>query len=477
MIAVQEFSGKAVGVFGLARSGLSAARALQAGGAKLFAWDDNEAARQSAAKEKIPVEPRDRWPWQQIKTLVLSPGIPLTHPEPHPVVRQAKKAGTEVIGDVELFARAVRAGRQANGAARIIAVTGTNGKSTTTALIGHILQAAGLDAQVGGNIGKPVLDLGAPTAKTVYVLELSSYQIELSPGLAPDVAVLTNLSPDHLDRHGSMANYAAVKESMLKRAAPDGHIAVGVDDDYSAAIYTKLVASRMADAVAISIGKVLGRGVFVIDGKLYDAWDQPSVQIGDLKTAAHLPGGHNWQNAALAYAAARRLIRDPRTIFSSIVRFPGLAHRIEDVGRIGKIRFVNDSKATNADAAARALACFSDIFWIAGGRAKEGGIADLAPYFPRLRKAYLIGEAAESFGKTLAGNVAAVQSGTLERAVKAAFDDARASKAEEPVVLLSPACASFDQFRDFEHRGDVFRDFVRALIAAQAMPARAGVTS
>ena len=477
MIAVREFSGKAVGVFGLARSGLSVARALEKGGARLFAWDDNETARQAAAKEKIALEPKDRWPWQQIKTLVLSPGIPLTHPEPHPVVRQARNAGAEVIGDLELFARAVRAGREANGAARIIAVTGTNGKSTTTALIGHILQGSGLDAQVGGNIGKPVLELGTPTAKTVYVLEVSSYQIELSPGLTPHVAILTNLSPDHLDRHGSMANYAAVKESLLKRAAPDGHVAVGVDDDHSAAIYTKLVANRMADAVAISIGKVLGRGVFVVDGKLYDAWDQPSAQIGDLKTAAHLPGSHNWQNAALAYAAARRLIRDPRAIFSSILRFPGLAHRIEDVGRIDKVRFVNDSKATNADAAARALACFPDIFWIAGGRAKDGGIADLAPYFPRLRKAYLIGEAAESFGKTLAGKVAAVQSGTLDRALKAAFDDARASKAEEPVVLLSPACASFDQFRDFEHRGDVFRDLVRVLMAAQGKPAGAGAAS
>jgi UDP-N-acetylmuramoylalanine--D-glutamate ligase len=477
MIAVEEFSGKAVGVFGLARSGLSAARALQAGGAQLFAWDDSETARKTAAKANIPLEPKERWPWHQIKTLVLSPGIPLTHPEPHVVVRQAQNAGAEVIGDVELFARALRPEPDTNGAARIIAVTGTNGKSTTTALIGHILQTSGFDAQVGGNIGKPVLDLGAPTAKTVYVLEVSSYQVELSPGLAPHVAVLTNLSPDHIDRHGSMENYAAVKESLLKRAKPEGHIAVGVDDDHSAAIYTKLVASRMTDAVAVSIGKVLGRGVFVIDGKLYDAWDQASVQVGDLKTAAHLPGSHNWQNAALAYAAVRRLIRDPRVIFSAILRFPGLAHRIEDVGRIGKVRFVNDSKATNADAAARALACFPDVFWIAGGRAKEGGIAELAPYFPRMRKAYLIGEAAQSFGKTLASKVDVVQPGTLEQAVNAAFSDARASRAEEPVVLLSPACASFDQFRDFEHRGDVFRNLVRSLIAAQTMSAPTGAAS
>jgi UDP-N-acetylmuramoylalanine--D-glutamate ligase len=289
--------------------------------------------------------------------------------------------------------------------------------------------------------------------------------------------VLTNVSPDHLDRHGSMANYASITESLLLRAASDGHVAVGVDDEHSAAIYTKLVSNRMADAVAISIRKVLGRGVFVIDGKLYDAWDQPSVQIGDLKGAANLPGSHNWQNAALAYAAVRRLIRDPRAIFSSILRFPGLAHRIEDVGRIGTVRFINDSKATNADAAARALACFKDIFWIAGGRAKEGGIAELAPYFPRLRSAYLIGEAAESFSKTLAGKVPVVNAGTLDRALNAAYDDARASKMEEPVILLSPACASFDQFRDFEHRGDVFKEQVRALMSSQPKPARAGARS
>ena len=476
MIAVREFSGKSVGIFGLARSGLSAARALKAGGAKIFAWDDTDTARQSAAKEKIALEPFTSWPWNEIKTVLLSPGVLLTHPEPHPVVRQAKSSGAEVIGDVELFARAVRNRRGEKGAAKLIAITGTNGKSTTTALIGHVLQAAGFDAQVGGNIGKPVLDLAAPTAKTVYVLELSSYQIELSPGLAPDVAVLTNLSPDHLDRHGSMANYAAVKEGLLLRAPPDGHVAVGIDDEHSAAIYSKLVSNRTADAVAISVGKVLGRGVFVIDGKLYDAWDQPSVQIGDLKTAAHLPGGHNWQNAALAYAAVRRLIRDPRGIFASIARFPGLAHRIEEAGRVGKIRFINDSKATNADAAARALACFADIFWIAGGKAKDGGIESLAPYFPRLRKAYLIGEAAESFGKTLAGKVPVVQSGTLDRALTAAYDEARTSTAADPVVLLSPACASFDQFKDFEHRGDVFKEQVRALIA-RTKPVRAGAAT
>jgi UDP-N-acetylmuramoylalanine--D-glutamate ligase len=469
MIDVTCFKGKTVGVFGLARSGLSAIHALKAGGASVFAWDDKQSARAMAAGEGARPEPWELWPWSDIAALIFSPGVPLTHPEPHAIVRRAHEAGTEVIGDVELFARSIRPLAGSKGAAPIIAVTGTNGKSTTTALIGHILQSCGFDAQVGGNIGRPALDLGAPEVKTVYVLEVSSYQIDLSPGLISDVAVLTNLSPDHIDRHGSMAGYAAVKEKLLLQAAPDGYVAVGVDDPDSTVIYTKLAAARGADAVPVSVGKVLGRGVFVIDGKLYDSWDQPAAEIGDLTAAAHLPGTHNWQNAALAYVSLRRLVRDPRAIVAAITRFPGLAHRIEDVGRIGKVRFINDSKATNADAAARALACYPDIFWIAGGKPKEGGIADLAPYFPRLRKAYLIGEAAPAFGRALAGRVATMQAGTLETALRAAYEDARNSDAAEPVVLLSPACASFDQFRDFEHRGDVFREMVKNMIDSQTI--------
>jgi len=246
--------------------------------------------------------------------------------------------------------------------------------------------------------------------------------------------------------------------------ASDGHIAVGVDDPDSAVVYTKLAASRGNKAVPVSVGKVLGRGIFVLDGKLYDAWDQPAALVGDLNLATHLPGEHNWQNAGLAYAAVKKLARDPHRVFAAITRFPGLAHRIEDVGRIGKVRFINDSKATNADAAARALAVYSDIFWIAGGKAKEGGIADLAPFFPKMRRAYLIGEAADAFGKTLAGKVDAVQSGTLGHALEQAFEDEKSSAAREPVVLLSPACASFDQFRDFEQRGDIFRDMVRTMM-------------
>ena len=472
MIQVESFRGQTVGVFGMARSGLSAIQALRAGGANVFAWDDAETARVIAVQKGAMVGPWERWPWADLKALILSPGVPLTHPKPHAIVTCAAEAHVEIIGDMELFARAIRPDRDVAGLAPVIAITGTNGKSTTTALIGHILQASGFDAQVGGNIGKPVLELTPPGPKTVFVLEVSSYQIDLSPGLIADVALLTNLSPDHIDRHGSMAEYAAVKEKLLTQAAKDGFVAVGVDDQESSTIYTKLAVARGSGAVAVSIGKVLGRGIFVIDGKLYDAWDQPAAAIGDLKLAPRLPGAHNWQNGALAYAAVKRLVRDPRSVMSAIMRFPGLAHRIEDVGRIGKVRFINDSKATNADAASRALACYSDIFWIAGGKPKEGGIVELAPYFAKMRKAYLIGEAAQSFGKTLQGAVDTEQSGTLEKALQAAFDDARTSNAAQPVVLLSPACASFDQFRDFEQRGDMFRDMVKSLIDQQTTTAR-----
>ena len=477
MIKVDCFRGQTVGVFGLARSGLSAIDALRAGGANVFAWDDAETARLTAVQKGAMAGPWERWPWADLKAVILSPGIPLTHPQPHAIVDCAVEAHVEIIGDIELFARSIRPDRNAVGLAPVIVITGTNGKSTTTALIGHILQVCGLDAQVGGNIGKPALELAAPGAKTVYVLEVSSYQIDLSPGLIADVAVLTNLSPDHIDRHGSMAEYAAVKEKLLTQAAPGGYIAVGVDDPDSSAIYSKLAAARGNDAVAVSVGKVLGRGIFVIDGKVYDAWDQPVVGIGDFKQAPHLPGVHNWQNAALAYAAVKRTVRDPRSVMTAITRFPGLAHRMEDIGRIGKVRFINDSKATNADAAARALACYSEIFWIAGGKPKQGGIAELAPYFPKIRRAYLIGEAAHAFGQTLEGAVDTVQSGTLANALKAALADAQASDAGEPVVLLSPACASFDQFRDFEERGDVFREMVKSLIDSHAPDARKEVAS
>jgi UDP-N-acetylmuramoylalanine--D-glutamate ligase len=304
--------------------------------------------------------------------------------------------------------------------------------------------------------------LNSPAPRTAYVLEVSSYQIELSPGLSPDIAVLTNISPDHLDRHGSMENYVAVKARLLEQTSKTGVVCIGVDDASSAAIQSRFAAQDGPEAIPISVGKVLGRGVFVIDGILYDAQASNAARIMDLRNAVHLPGAHNWQNAALAYAATRGLVPNRQAIADAIASFPGLPHRIEDAGRIGKVRFINDSKATNAEAAERALRCFGDIFWIAGGRAKEGGIESLRPLFPRIRRAYLIGEAAEEFARTL-NDVPHEICGTMAKAVAVAAHDAQSSNAVAPVVLLSPACASFDQFRDYEQRGDAFRALVKDL--------------
>ena len=460
MIVSHAFAGKKVAVFGLARTGLSAIASLTAGGAEVIAWDDNSAARDLGGQAGAEILPWREWAWTGIAALVLSPGVPLTHPKPHEVVSHASRAGVPVIGDVELFAREIRPDAAKKGRAPVIAITGTNGKSTTTALIGHILAANGFDAQVGGNIGKAVLDLNPPTARTIYVIEMSTFQIDLAPGLAPDIGILSNLSPDYIDRHGSMAQYAAIKGRLMKAVPQSGQTAIGVDDEYSSAIFTSLAGTN---AMPVSVGKVLGRGIFAVDGVLYDAQAGAAAKVMALDDAPNLPGAHNWQNAALAYAATRPFVKEPRAIAEAIASFPGLAHRMEAVGAIGKTRFVNDSKATNADAAAKALAVYPDIFWIAGGKAKDGGIECLAPFFDRIRRAYLIGDAAPAFARTLDGKAPYVMAGTLARAVELAAADAQTSAAPAPVVLLSPACASYDQFKDFEQRGDVFRAAVAKL--------------
>lgn len=466
MIVVPHFKGKAVAVFGLARSGISAARSLIAGGAEVVGWDDKADAREAAQRAGITVSDLAGVDWRGIAALILSPGVPLTHPKPHPFVVSAQEARTEVIGDVELFFRAVRPADAEGTHPKIVCITGTNGKSTTTALIGHLLSKLGYDAEVGGNIGKPILELAPPSPRRAYVIEMSSYQIDLTPSVRPDVAVLINITPDHLDRHGTMEHYAAVKANIFRHQGRGDHAIVGVDDSYSSEICTKLSARGGVAVTPVSIGKVLGRGIFVLEGKLYDSTGTTSREVRDLRSLQRMPGEHNWQNAAIAYAAVRPLVVDPSEVASAITSFPGLAHRIELVGQVGPVRFVNDSKATNADAAARALACYDNIYWIAGGKAKAGGIESLASYFPRIKRAYLIGDAMDAFAATLEAQVSFVRSGTLEAAMRSAAKDA-AADGGEPVVLLSPACASFDQFRDFEHRGFEFKRVFK-LIADEA---------
>ncbi len=463
MIPVTTFAGKKVAVFGLGGSGLASASALLAGGADVIACDDDAASAAKASAAGIPTADLRHADWSKIASLVLAPGVPLTHPAPHWVVALAQKASVGVIGDIELFCRERR--RHAPDAP-FVAITGTNGKSTTTALIAHLAASAGMDAQLGGNIGTAILSLAPPRANIqpsrVHVIECSSYQIDLAPSLDPSIGILINLSEDHLDRHGTMANYAAVKERLVAGVPKVGTAVVGVDDDWCQKIAVRLAQSGQR-VVRISVRRKLTNGLFVEEGRIIRATGTGVSQIAELGGIGSLRGLHNAQNAACATAAALALGIAPAAIQAGLRSFPGLAHRMEQVGRRGAVLFVNDSKATNADSAAQALACFNDIFWIAGGKPKTGGIESLRTFFPRIRKAYLIGEAADEFAATLGSAVPHEIDGTLDKALSAAARDAEPSGAGEPVVLLSPACASFDQYRNFEVRGDAFRDLVRAL--------------
>ncbi len=463
MIPITTFAGKKVAVFGLGSSGLISASALLAGGADVIAFDDESASIAKARAGGIPITDLRQADWSKIAALVLAPGVPLTHPAPHWVVQLAKKANVAVIGDVELFCRERRHDAPR---APFVAITGTNGKSTTTALIAHLTASAGIDTQLGGNIGTAILSLAPPQAGRVHVIECSSYQIDLAPSLDPSVGILINLSEDHLDRHGSMQNYAAVKERLVSGVPDDGTAIVAVDDEWCEKIAVRL-AQAGKRVVQISIRRKLSHGLYVEAGRIMRARDGEFSVIAELDGIGSLRGLHNAQNAACATAAALALGLDEAAIQAGLRSFPGLPHRMEEIGRRGAVLFINDSKATNADSAAQALACFSDIFWIAGGRPKTGGIESLRPFFPRIRKAYLIGEAAEQFAATLDDAVPHEITASLDRALAAAARDAASSPAREPVVLLSPACASFDQYRNFEVRGDAFRTLVQELPGLQ----------
>ena len=411
MIPVRGFEGKTVAVFGLARTGLAAARALLAGGAEVAVWDERAQGLAAAQAEGFQIVDLSVAEWSQFDALVLSPGVPLTHPEPHWTVQMARQAGVEIIGDIELFARAVNLA-PAHKRPHIVAITGTNGKSTTT--------------------------------------------------------VLLNISPDHLDRHGGMEGYVAAKRRILLNQGPGDTSVIGVDDPWGQRICTEAKSANRRTIMPVSASKAIGRGVYALQGQLYDATGDRAVQVADLNRARSLPGRHNWQNAAAAYAAVRGLGVSPADIADGLLNFPGLAHRMETVGHIRGVRFVNDSKATNSNAARQALSSYRRVYWIAGGRAKEGGIESLSDLFPRVARAYLIGEAAGDFAQTLEGKVPNVACTDLGAAVAQAFADAQAS-GEGGIVLLSPACASFDQFADFEARGHAFREAVCELAGAVAV--------
>lgn len=464
MIPVTIFAACDVAVVGAGLSGLATARALEHGGANIVVWDDKDSARAEVAAAGLTVADLKEAGFSRFAALILAPGIPLTHPEPHWSVLKARAAGVEVIGDVELFFR--EHGKCGSGS-KILVVTGTNGKSTTAALTAHLLSAAGKHVALGGNIGKAVLDLEPFAPDLTYVLELSSFQIDLTPSLSPDAAALLNITPDHLDRHGTLHNYAAIKAQVFGQLGPEATAVIGVDDAPCRAIAETLHGSFAVRRVAM--GQPVQNGVWAADGVIVEMEGGKEVGRADLAGIGSLRGAHNWQNAAAAYALTRSQGVEANALQSGLQSFAGLAHRMEQVARVGDVLFVNDSKATNADAAGKALDSFEQIYWIAGGRAKEGGLAGLEGFFPKIARAYLIGEAAEDFARQLADAVPHVVCGTLEAAVAQAAADASQSQGPEPVVLLSPACASYDQFDNFAKRGDAFRELVMRLDGATSV--------
>ena len=456
MIPVTTLAGKKVALFGLGGSGFATARALKLGGAEVTAWDDNPDSVAKAAAEGIHTADLRSIDWSAQSLFVLSPGVPLTHPKPHWTVDLARAAGVDIVGDVELFVRERRAHAPD---CPFIAITGTNGKSTTTALIAHILKSSGRDTQLGGNIGTAVLTLDPPKDGRFYVVECSSYQIDLAPTLNPSAGILLNLTPDHLDRHGTMQHYADIKERLV---AGSGVAVIGVDDSHCAMIADRI--ERAGRKVTrISRRHALAYGIYADGTKLIQASGGATRPIADLNGIQTLRGSHNAQNAAAAVAACLAVGVSEDEIRAGLTSFPGLKHRMQPVGRRGNVVFVNDSKATNADAAAPALSSYDRIYWIAGGLPKAGGITSLTGFFSRIAKAYLIGEAAAEFAATLGEAVPYEISGTLERAVAHAAADAEKDESGPLAVMLSPACASFDQYKNFEVRGDAFVSHVAAL--------------
>jgi UDP-N-acetylmuramoylalanine--D-glutamate ligase len=456
MIPVTSLAGKKVALFGLGGSGLVTAKALVAGGVEVTAFDDNPDSVAKASAEGIPTADLRTLDWSKLAAFVLAPGVPLTHPKPHWSVDLAKAAGVEVIGDIELFVRERRAHAPDSP---FIAITGTNGKSTTTALIAHILKASGRDTQLGGNIGTAVLSLDSPKAERFYVVECSSYQIDLAPTLNPTAGILLNLTPDHLDRHGTMQHYADIKERLV--AGSDTAV-VGVDDSYCTLIADRIERAGVT-VLRISKRNVVADGLFAEGSRIMKAQGGTSSLLVDLDGIQTLRGSHNAQNAAAAIAACLAVGISEDEVRAGLSSFPGLKHRMQPVGRRGNVTFVNDSKATNADAAAPALSSYDRIYWIAGGLPKAGGISSLSPLFSHIAKAYLIGEAAAEFASTLGEAVPYEISGTLDKAVEHAAMDAQKDGRDGNVVMLSPACASFDQYKNFEIRGDSFVSLVAGL--------------
>ena len=462
MIPVQGMSGQTVMVLGMGRSGLVAVKALQAGGADVRCWDDDHAARARAKKAGLDCLDPLKNGLNDVSLMVTSPGIPHMYPKPHPAIAEALRKGIPVDNDIGLFFRsfATRDWDTFDVAPKIIAVTGSNGKSTTSALIYHLLTIAGRRCQLAGNIGRGVLDLEPAGSGEVIVLELSSYQTELARSLTPDLAVFTNLSPDHLERHAGYGGYFAAKRRLFSEGGPD-HAVIGVDEPEG--LY---LAAQLADRVTddriirvISNQKPSGNSWQIAARKGFLSESRKGRQVAsiDLRQIESLPGPHNHQNACAAYGVLRALHVAPRVIEAGLHSFSGLPHRSQIVREVKGVKFVNDSKATNVDAASKALAAFANIRWICGGLQKEGGMSGLGDGLANVIKAYAIGREAEAFAMHL--EVESEVCTTMSKAVAQAY----AQSAPGDVVLLAPATASFDQYDSFEARGEDFMAIVNNL--------------
>lgn len=458
---VDTLNGKPVAVFGLGLSGLSTIRALSEAGAQVKAWDDRADSHEAAKKAGAQLASLDEKSLKDCACLVLAPGVPLHFPQPHPVVLAARALGLEIIGDLEILHRC-------NHGRKTIGITGTNGKSTTTALLAHILQEAGVSIATGGNIGTPVLDLDLPAADGFFVFEISSYQLDLCSSYRPSVSVLLNITPDHLDRHGDFKNYAAAKQKIFEG---EGLAVISLDDQPCCQIYERLMAFEVGKrkTVPVSCEGAVEKGVYVERDMLFDAREGEAFGVGSLDGLPALRGTHNQENAAAAFAVCREIAPqlDAGTILEAMKTFPGLPHRQFQTRVINGIPYINDSKATNAQAAGKALAAYRNIYWIAGGRPKGDGLDDLREVVANVRHVFLIGEAMVAFAGWLDQySVPYTLCGDLQNAVQAAHNLAQSGRGRPGgagVVLLSPACASFDQFKSFEERGEKFTEMVMAL--------------
>jgi UDP-N-acetylmuramoylalanine--D-glutamate ligase len=462
MIPVQGYIGARVGVLGLGRSGLSAARALKEGGAVPVCWDDNDAARAKAEAEGFETAKLTGATLKDLALLITSPGIPHLYPNPNPVIKEALQMGVPVDNDISLFFRSFATSEWDNldVTPRVVAVTGSNGKSTTSALIHHVLEHTGRATQLAGNIGRGVLDIDPAIDGEVVVLELSSYQTDLARALTPDIAVFTNLSPDHLDRHHGMGGYFAAKRRLFSEGGPERAI-IGVDEDEGLYLAGQMAEGPQDDRVIrVSVERKLtdfGWTVFAKKGFLSEYRKGRQIGSIDLRAIKGLPGSHNHQNACCAYAVCRTLGLAPRVIEAGFASYPGLPHRSQIVAEAGGVTYVNDSKATNVDSALKALGAFKKIRWICGGLEKEGGVSALSDAAGEVLKAYVIGREASGFAMQLAGVDTEVCT-SMEVAVARAMEDA----GEGETVLLAPAAASFDQYDSFEKRGDHFAELVKA---------------